>query len=80
MRSEDKEEGKSWKRLAVMQNGLRAAGQLAAKNPTDDLNSLSAALDKLVASNLSQFEAGVRRGIKIGAEEIQITLKTRSRR
>lgn len=80
VQSEDNDEGKSWKRLAVMQNGLRAAGQFVAKNQNDDLSSLTAALDKIAASDLSQFDPNVRRGIKLASEEIQIAIRTRNRR
>jgi hypothetical protein len=75
--SEENEEGKPWKRLVVMQNGLRAAGQLVEKNTTDDLGQLAAALDKIIASDLLQFDPGVRRGIRINAEEVRILLKDR---
>lgn len=80
VRSEEKEEGKPWKRLKVMQNGLRAAGQLIEKNQSEDLRQLGAALDQVIASDLSQFDAGVRRGIRINAEEVRITLKDREKK
>jgi hypothetical protein len=75
--SEESEEGKPWKRLVVMQNGLRAARQLVEKNTTDDLRQLAAALDRIIASDLSQFDPAVRRGIRINAEEVRIILKDR---
>jgi HEAT repeat protein len=80
VRSEENEESKPWKRLKVMQNGLRAAGQLAEKNHSDDLARLGTALDQVINSNLSAFDPDVRRGIRIAAEEVRITLNDRSRK
>lgn len=76
VRTETKEEGKPWKRLLVMQNGLRAAGQLVAKKPAGDLEPLVAALERIKKSELKKFEAGTRRGIHILADEVLIQLRT----
>lgn len=77
--SEANEESKPWKRLKVIQNGLRAAGQLAEKSNSNDLAKLDAALQKVISSDLSQFDADVRRGIRIAAEEVQLILKQKKR-
>jgi HEAT repeat protein len=78
--SEEKEESKPWKRLNVMQNGLRAAVQLIEKNKSDDLSELGKALDTIIASDLARFDSSVRRGIRISAEEAKLSLKERSKR
>lgn len=80
VRSEESEESKPWKRLNVMQNGLRAAGLLAQKNRADDLTTLETALQTVISSDLAKFEADVRRGIRIAAEEVQLTMKQQKRK
>lgn len=79
VQSEDKDEAKSWKRLAVIQTGIRAAGQLVEKNQNDDLTPLLDALNKIADSKLEQFDATNHRGIKISAEEVRIALKKRQK-
>ena len=75
---ESEEEGKPWKRLLVMENGIRAAAQLVEKNKSDDLSSLAAALEKIEQSGLPKFKASARRGIRIEANEVLIRLKERA--
>jgi hypothetical protein len=76
---EPDEEGKPWKRLLVMENGIRAAGQLVEKNQGDDLTALDAALEKIEKSDLTKFKSGARRGIRIEANEVRIKLKERAK-
>jgi HEAT repeat protein len=80
VQSEENEESKPWKRMKVMQNGLRAALQLIEKNRSDDLSGLRSALDAILKSDLSKFDPDVRRGLRIGAEEVLLTLNDRARK
>lgn len=78
VRFETDEQGKPWKRLKVMQNGLRAAKQLMERNSTADLTQLAAALEKIKQSDLEKLDPKTRRGIKLDVEEALIFLKQRA--
>jgi hypothetical protein len=75
VRDETEDEAKPWKRLVVIQNGLRAAGQMVEENREGDMAELAGALDQIIQSDLAQFDRDVRRGIRISAEEVRIQLK-----
>jgi HEAT repeat protein len=60
--SEESDEGREWKHVVVLTNAIRAARQLAHKNPSSDLAQLKAALEHLVSSD-------VQRGVQIEARE-----------
>ena len=62
-------EGREWKRLQVLTNGIRAAELLAERNPRADLQALEAALRSLVQSELDSLTAGIRRGVRVDAQE-----------
>jgi len=49
---ESSDEAKTWKRELVVTNAIRAARQLAEKNPSIDLSQLEAALENVVRSDL----------------------------
>jgi hypothetical protein len=48
---EKQEENRAYKRALITVNALRAAGQLATKNPTADLSELQSAVEKLLADH-----------------------------
>ncbi|MGE0756170.1 MAG: HEAT repeat domain-containing protein [Pirellulaceae bacterium] len=77
VRHETAEEGKPWKRLLVLQNGIRAAQMLATHNATADLSQLVEALNTLAKSELSKLEPGTRRGVHMEAQEAVLKLGPR---
>lgn len=62
----------AWKRVLVLNNGIRAARALIEKNSQDDLTPLIAALEKLVASH-------PQRGVLLEAQEALKVIQTHQR-
>jgi HEAT repeat protein len=50
--TEKSDEAKAWKRDLVVTNAIRAAGQLAKRNPSADLSQLKTALENVIRSDL----------------------------
>ena len=73
--SEEHESGRDWKRLQVINTGIRSAAQLAENNSADDLESVRAALQKIIDSELSSFGARVRHGIRLNAEDSLLAMQ-----
>ena len=66
--SEEHESGRDWKRLQVINTGIRSAAQLAEHHSADDLEPVRDALQKIIDSNLVSFGSRVRHGIRLNAE------------
>ncbi|MCA9118564.1 MAG: HEAT repeat domain-containing protein [Planctomycetaceae bacterium] len=66
---EEHESGRDWKRLQVINTGIRSAAQLLESNSTDDLEPVRAALQRIVDSELTSFGSRVRHGIRLSAED-----------
>ena len=67
--SEEHESGRDWKRLQVINTGIRSAAELAEHNSADDLEPVRSALQKIIDSELSSFGPRVRHGIHLNAED-----------
>ncbi len=66
--------GKDWKRLQVINTGIRGAGQLAQKGSPDSLQPIREALQRIIDSELNMFGPRVRHGIRINAEDTLLSL------
>ena len=66
---EEHESGRDWKRLQVINTGIRSAAQLAEHNSADDLEPVRTALQKIIDSELNSFGSRVRHGIRLNAED-----------
>ena len=69
-RDEKHDSGKDWKRLQVINTGIRGAGQLAEQHSLDEMQEVAAALQRIVDSELAAFGSRVRHGIHLNAEEV----------
>lgn len=72
---EEHESGRDWKRLQVINTGIRSAAQLAESNSTNDLEPVEAALQSIIDSELTSFGARVRHGIRLNAEDSLLTMQ-----
>jgi hypothetical protein len=77
-RNEEHESGKDWKRLQVINTGIRGAAQLADTHSADEIREIVEALQRIVDSELLSFGARVRNGIRINAEEVLQSMTARS--
>ncbi|HRX77496.1 MAG: HEAT repeat domain-containing protein [Planctomycetaceae bacterium] len=75
---EEHESGRDWKRLQVINTGIRSAAQLAENNSSDDLEPVRAALQEIVDSELNSFGSRVRHGIRLNAEDSLLAMKATS--
>lgn len=76
---EEHESGRDWKRLQVINTGIRSAAQLVVGNSTDDLEPVRAALQDIVDSELSSFGSRVRHGIRLNAEDALLAMQAQVR-
>ena len=75
---ETHESGRDWKRLQVINTGIRGAQQLAEVNHDADLQPIRDALQRIVDSDLEQFGPRVRHGIRLSAEDALLTMQANS--
>lgn len=66
---EEHASGREWKRLQVINTGIRGATQLATHHTPNEMQPIAAALRHIVDSELASFGNRVRHGIRINAEE-----------
>ncbi len=71
---EEHESGREWKRLQVINTGIRSAAQLAENDSADDLDAVRAALQAIVDSELTSFGSRVRHGIRLNAEDALLAM------
>ncbi|MBP90326.1 MAG: hypothetical protein CMJ64_27080 [Planctomycetaceae bacterium] len=69
-RGEEYDSGKAWKRLQVINTGIRGAAQLADRHSADEMQKVTEALQRIVDSELATFGKRVRHGIRLNAEEV----------
>jgi len=67
--SEEHESGREWKRLQVINTGIRGATQLARHQSNDNMQAVTVSLQRIVDSDLAAFGSRVRHGIRLSAEE-----------
>jgi HEAT repeats len=65
---EDHETGRDWKRLQVINTGIRSAEQLAESNASGNMEPVRSALQTIIDSELDSFGSRVRHGIRLNAE------------
>jgi len=75
-RDEEYSSGKDWKRLQVINTGIRGAAQLAEKHSAEDLLEVTVALQAIVDSDLSSFGPKVRHGIRLAAQDALLGMAT----
>jgi HEAT repeat protein len=73
--SEEHESGRDWKRLQVINTGIRSAAQLAEHDSVVDLAPVRTALQAIVDSQLSSFGSRVRHGIRLNAEDALLAMQ-----
>lgn len=73
--SEEHESGRAWKRLQVIDTGIRSAAQLAEHNSTDDVEPVRSALQEIVDSELASFGSRVRHGIRLNAADSLLAMQ-----
>ena len=73
--SEEHESGRDWKRLQVINTGIRSAAQLAENNSADDLESVRSALQTIIDSELTSFGSRVRHGIRLNAKDSLLAMQ-----
>jgi hypothetical protein len=73
---EEHESGREWKRLQVINTGIRSAAQLAENDSVDDLDSVRIALQAIVDSDLASFGSRVRHGIRLNAEDSLLAMQS----
>ncbi len=72
---EEHESGRDWKRLQVINMGIRSAANLAEHNSTDDLEAVRSALQAIIDSELTSFGSRVRHGIRLNAEDALLAMQ-----
>jgi HEAT repeat protein len=77
---EEHESGRDWKRLQVINMGIRSAAKLAEKNATDDLQAVRSALQTIIDSELSSFGSRVRHGIRLNAKDSLLVMQATDRK
>jgi hypothetical protein len=73
---EEHESGREWKRLQVINTGIRSAAQLAENDSVDDLEPVRIALQAIVDSDLASFGSRVRHGIRLNAEDSLLAMQS----
>jgi HEAT repeat protein len=78
-REEEFDSGKAFKRLMVIDNGIRGALQLAADNSRQDLKPVADALQAIIDSDLQSFGARARWGLRSAAQEALLAMQASER-
>jgi HEAT repeat protein len=74
---EQYQSGKESKRMLVIKNGIRGAGELTKRGDTTSLTKLETALQTIIDSDLLLLHPRVRRGIRMEAEETLIAVRSK---
>jgi len=74
-RGEASESGKAYKRLSVINNGIRAASQLIQPHAAQDVQPVADALQGIVDSDLSSFNVRAAREIRRNAKEVLLSMQ-----
>jgi len=78
--NEEHESGRDWKRLQVINTGIRSAAQLAEYNSAGDLQPVRTALQKIIDSELTSFGSRVRHGIRLNAKGSLLAMQATDRK
>lgn len=73
---EEHETGRDWKRLQVINTGIRSAATLAENNDDGDLELVRNALQSIIDSELTSFGSRVRHGIRLNAKDSLLAMQT----